>query len=153
MTPNDTEQPAGEAAIKELRRRLAEVDGELNELLEKQRATERHVEEKQAERDALELAIKSLGGEATAREGARPGGRVFEWRYRDKPTIRILAIRRAEEGGGVLRIRELLRETRSFGFKSDQGGLHTYLKGLAEFEQSGPGEFTLRVDLGADGKR
>ena len=37
MTQSDTERTAGGDAIKELRRRLAEVDGELNELLETQR--------------------------------------------------------------------------------------------------------------------
>ncbi len=53
-------------------------------------------------------------------------------------------------GGGTLKIRDLLRETRRLGFKSDQGGLHTYLKSLEEFIQSGRGEFSLRIDAERD---
>ena len=143
---NPEELQAESAAIKELRARLQEVQSELNELQELRRQTDRAVEDKRRERDALSLSILSLGGKSETTE--EPGGPRIEVRYRggDRPTIRVVARERAEKSGGALKIRDLLRETRRLGFKSDQGGLHTYLKGLREFIQSGPGEFSLRID-------
>lgn len=133
-------------AIRELRARLQEVQRELSELEEQQTRMDSAVEQKRRERDALSLSILSLGGESDTME--EPDGPHIEVRYRsgDRPTIRIIARERAEKSGGTLKIRDLLQETRRLGFKSDQGGLHTYLKGLEEFIQSGPGEFTLRID-------
>ncbi len=134
------------AAIKELRARVEEVQGELDELQEQRRQMDRAVEEKRRERDALSLSILSLGGKSGTAEV--PNGPRIEVRYRggDRPTIRVIARERAKESGGSLKIRDLLRETRRLGFKSDQGGLHTYLRGLEEFIQSGPGEFSLRIE-------
>jgi predicted RNase H-like nuclease (RuvC/YqgF family) len=147
MSERSPEEVQGEsAAISQLRARLQEVQSELDELQERRGKLDRALEEKRRERDALSLSIRSLGGKSE--DGQEPDGPRIEVRYRggDRPTIRIIARERAEESGGTLKIRDLLRETRRLGFKSDQGGLHTYLKGLEEFIQSGPGEFTLRID-------
>lgn len=141
-----TDWPEEESpGIKELRTRLRQVQLELETLQERRRQLDQTVESKRQERDALSLSIRSLGG---IEEPERHDGPDIEVRYQggDRPTIRIIARDRAEESGGTLRIRDLLRETRRLGFKSDQGGLHTYLKGLEEFIQSGPGEFRLRID-------
>jgi hypothetical protein len=144
---HSAEEPQSQsAAIAELSARLKEVQGELEEIEEQRSQIEEALEAKRRERDALSLSIRSLGGESGTPE--EPEGPRIEVRYRGgrRPTIRVIARERAEESGGKLRIRELLRETRRFGFKSDQGGLHTYLKGLEEFIHSGPGEFSLRID-------
>lgn len=141
------EEPQSQsAAIKALKARLNEVQGELDELQEQRRQMGEALEAKRRERDALSLSIRSLGGESETPE--EPEGPRIEVRYRGgrRPTIRVIARERAEESGGTLKIRELLRETRRLGFRSDQGGLHTYLKGLEEFIHSGPGEFSLRID-------
>jgi hypothetical protein len=139
------ESQAESAAVRELRARLAEVSRELQHLEAQREGIEKAVEAKRMEREALTLSIRSLGGEAdtSAEDGPRIEVRVAGG---DRPTIRVIANERAREAGGILKIRDLLRETRRFGFKSDQGGLHTYLKGLEEFIQSGPGEFSLRVE-------
>lgn len=60
-----------------------------------------------------------------------------------RPTVRQLARDSANREGGEFRVRQLLELAQSHGHRSDHGGLHTALRGMAEFEHSGPGRFRL----------
>lgn len=137
-------QPDDSPAIRELRGRLQQVRAELETLKDERGKLDLAIDAKRRESEALSTSIRSLGGTDLSET---PGGPSIEVHYQagDRPTIRIIAREQAHQAGGTLRIRDLLRETRRLGFKSDQGGLHTYLKGLQEFTQCGPGVFRLRI--------
>ncbi len=139
--------PISETAANELRERLEALRTEAETLeAEFERVAER-VRANRREREAISLLLgepaEPEGGEATEGDGRRRG-----WRgRRGRPSLRELAFERAQANSGVVRLRDLLREAHEHGFKSDHGGLHTYLKGLhEEFEQSGPGEFRIRIE-------
>ena len=137
-------------AIRELRERLSELESAGEALSDEYEALGALLETNREERSALRVALRSLGAEHDAgRESAEEVPRTRARRrpeMRQRPKIRVIARRLASSHDGVLRVRELLRETRAHGFKSDQGGLHTLLSGLKEFEHCGPGRFMLCVD-------
>lgn len=143
------------AAIEELQEKLSELEGEASALEEQYAVLGDRVEQSRRERSALRIAIGSLGGDAgddIDEEVEEDDGRIRvrtrirRGRSSRGPTIRKIAIAAAEAGGGRVVLRDLLRRTRAQGFKSDHGGLHTYLKGLDEFMQSGPGVFELLIE-------
>jgi hypothetical protein len=144
-TEHDSARPAEDSpAIRELRARLEQVRAELRMLQDQRAQLDGAIETRQREAEALSVSIQSLGGRDAPETSGRQSVEV-QYRGGDRPTIRIIAREQAQHAGGTLRVRDLLRETRKLGFKSDQGGLHTYLKGLQEFIQSGPGEFSLLI--------
>jgi hypothetical protein len=128
--------------VRELRRRLEEVEGEFSKLDEEQRELAAKVEQKRLERDALIRIIKGL--EPGGPDASVPAGSPLGLGPRD--SIKDIAKRMARQNGGLLKVRDLLKATMQAGFKSDQGGLHTYLMGSKEFLKSNPGEFRLIED-------
>lgn len=140
-----------ESAANELRQRLEALrseaetlEAELESLTERARTNRR-------EREAISLLLGEPGEPEADESPEGEDGRRRGWRgRRGRPSIRELAFERAEANRGVVRLRDLLREAHEHGFKSDHGGLHTYLKGLHDdFEQSGPGEFRIRMEVKA----
>ncbi len=160
------------AAIDELEQKLGELEAESTTLAAEYDKLGERIDEIRRERAALRTAVRSLGGESSdageedddgpdADDDGNDGPRVHirtSGRRRGRgrpphgPTIRAIAIEAARaSGGGKLAVRDLLRRTRAHGFKSDHGGLHTYLKGLDEFAKSGPGVFKLIIDDALEG--
>jgi hypothetical protein len=133
-------------AIDALRARVNELDSEYAGTNETYIRLRDRLTEIKAEQSALREAIRILGGDASLSSSgpASPDGTRKPDR---RPTIGELAIAWAKEHADHVRLRDLLVDLKRYGFRVDQGGLHTYLKGRPDFEHSGPGEFRYLVEL------
>jgi hypothetical protein len=122
--------PDESPAIRELRIRLRQLEGELENLDRQRSQIEEALAGKRHECEALSVAIRSLGGRSETPQHAPEPHIEVRYRGGDRPTIRVIARRRScrqhPEDQDLL-------ETQA-GFKSDWRAAH--LSRVAEFIQS-----------------